>query len=184
MITVISGTNRPASRTLLVAEALAAAIRRAGEEARVLDLAKLDFDHFSEGMYAGGTITPALRAIQEQYVLDVQKLAFVLPEYNGSFPGFLKLFIDGISVNEYNRNFRGKTISLTGVASGRAGNLRGLDHLAACLNYLGGWVLPNKLPLSSVEGLLNAEGELTDKAALAALNEQALQLIAARNRNL
>ena len=179
MITVISGTNRPDSRTLVIAEALAAAIGEAGTAVQLLDLATLDFGHFSNDMYEGGKITPALKRLQEQYVLGVEKMIFVVPEYNGSFPGFVKLFIDGISVNEYKRNFTGKTIALTGVASGRAGNARGLDHLAACLNYLGGWVLPNKLPVSGVEGLLDGDGKLADEGTLAALKQQALQLIAA-----
>lgn len=179
MITVISGTNRPASRTLILAEAFAQAVRDAGEEAQVLDLAELGFHHFSNNMYAAETITPALKAVQEKYVLGVEKMAMFVPEYNGSFPGFLKLFIDGISVNEYKRNFTGKTIALTGVASGRQGNARGLDHLTACLNYIGGWVLPNKLPISGVEGLLDADDQLVDSETLDALKTQALQLIAA-----
>lgn len=179
MLTVISGTNRPDSRTLILAEAFAAAVREAGEEVQLLDLATLDFDHFSAAMYSAQTITPALKLVQEKYILRVEKLAFFIPEYNGSFPGFVKLFIDGISVNEYKRNFTGKRISLTGVASGRAGNARGMDHLAACLNYLGGWVLPNQLPVSGVEGLLDADGKLADSGTLDALKTQALQLIAA-----
>lgn len=179
MITVISGTNRPDSRTLILSEAFAEVIRNSGEAVQLLDLAKLEFSCFSSGMYKAGTITPELKAIQEKYILGVEKLAFFIPEYNGSFPGFLKLFIDGISVNEYGKNFKGKKIALTGVASGRAGNARGMDHLAACLNYMGGWVLPNQLPISGVEGLLNTEGNLIDSSAREALKNQASQLIAA-----
>lgn len=179
MITVISGTNRPNSRTLLFASAFADAVREAGEEVQLLDLADLDFHHFTHEMYAAGTITPALKSVQERYVLGADKLAFFLPEYNGSFPGFLKLFIDGISVNAYAENFREKKIALTGIASGRAGNARGMDHLAACLSYMGGWILPNKLPISGVEGLLSPEETLTDSATLEALKKQAIQLIAA-----
>lgn len=179
MITVIAGTNRPNSRSLVIAEAFAGFVREAGVEVQVLDLATLDFSYFSTDMYSAQTITPKLRATQERYVLGVEKMAFVLPEYNGSFPGFLKLFIDGVSVNEYARNFTGKKISLTGVASGRAGNGRGMDHLAACINYVGGWILPNQLPISSVDGLLDADGRLTDAKTLEALKKQALQLIAA-----
>jgi len=179
MITVISGTNRPDSRTIIFARAFADAVREGGEEVQLLDLAELDFNHFSNEMYAAGTITPLLRSVQERYVLGAEKLAFFIPEYNGSFPGFLKLFIDGISVNEYAKNFREKKIALTGIASGRAGNARGMDHLAACLGYMGGWILPNKLPISGVEGLLSESGELTDASTLAALKSQATQLIAA-----
>lgn len=179
MITVISGTNRKNSRTLIVAETFATLLKDAGAPVQVLDLAKLDFSYFSEDMYSGKGITPKLVDLQEQYILGASKLAFFLPEYNGSFPGIVKLFIDGISVNEYGRNFKGKVIAMAGVASGRSGNLRGMDHLATSLAYMGGWILPNKLPVSGVEGLLDESEKLVDAASLEALKAHAQQLIAA-----
>src|SRR5690606_4596895 len=49
----------------------------------------------------------------------------VMPEYNGSFPGVLKLVIDSCNPEI----FKHKSFALVGVSSGRAGNLRGMDHL-------------------------------------------------------
>jgi NAD(P)H-dependent FMN reductase len=48
-------------------------------------------------------------------------------------PGSLKLFIDACSVREYKQNFKGKKAALVGIASGRAGNLRGMDHLTGVM---------------------------------------------------
>ena len=59
-----------------------------------------------------------------------------------------------------------------GVSSGRAGNLRGMDHLTGILNYLGIHVHPNKLPISSVLGLLNEQGHIKDEMTIKVIDKQ------------
>jgi len=180
MITVISGTNRPGSRTLLFATQYLGRLEQLGVEAQLLDLADIPPHLFAEDMYNPETMTDALKQLQNRFILGVEKMVIFVPEYNGSYPGILKLFIDRISVNEYARNFSGKHVALVGVASGRAGNLRGMDHLCAAINHMGGWVLPNKLPLSNIASLVDeAGGEISDPDTIAALDEHARQLIAA-----
>jgi NAD(P)H-dependent FMN reductase len=46
---------------------------------------------------------------------------------------------------------------LIGVSTGRAGNLRGMEHLTGMLNYLNMHVHPEKLPVSSVQDLIDDE---------------------------
>jgi NAD(P)H-dependent FMN reductase len=179
MITVISGTNRFNSQTLQIARHFTAQLKEMGMEAQLLDLAKVDMSHYVEEMYDPKAMAPALVALQTKYILDVKKIVFVVPEYNGSFPGVVKLFIDGISINEYPKNLGGSHIALIGVSSGRAGNLRGLDHLTSIVNHMGGSVIPNKLPLSNVNALLNDAGELDHEPTDQALKKLAAQLIAA-----
>jgi NAD(P)H-dependent FMN reductase len=179
MITVISGTNRPNSRTQIIATAYLNLLKEMGEEVQLLDMVDVDTSEFLTSMYSGKTMGKGLKAMQERFVIDAEKLAFCVPEYNGSYPGIVKLFIDGISINEYPQNFKGKVTGLIGVASGRSGNIRGMDHLASSIEHMGGWVLPNKLPVSSVESLLNPDDELVHANTIEALKQHALQLIAA-----
>lgn len=178
MITVISGTNRPGSRTLLFATHYLGQLQALGQEAQLLDLAELPLSVYASDMYSPKEMSAELLEIQNRFVLNVDKLAIFVPEYNGSYPGVLKLFIDGISVNEYPRNFKGKHVAIIGVASGRAGNLRGIDHLATSINHMGGWTLPNKLPLSNIGSLVDAEGKVVDADTIKALEGLASQLIA------
>ena len=89
-------------------------------------------------------------------MLAADKFWFVFPEYNGGIPGMLKLFLDAISVRAYKATFHGKKACLTGISTGRAGNLRGLDQLTNILNYLQVIVHPNKVPISSISRLKNA----------------------------
>ncbi|MGB3802097.1 MAG: NAD(P)H-dependent oxidoreductase [Lewinella sp.] len=178
MITVISGTNRPESRTRLFVDYFADQLRQLGEEALVLDMADLHHGYFQEEMYKGKPGDADLVALQKTYIQPTSKFAVFAPEYNGSYPGVLKLFLDGISVIDYSGNFSGKHVALVGLASGRAGNLRGVDHLADVFAHMGAWVLPNRLPISSIEQLIDAD-VLADAETKNILRKLAEQLIAA-----
>ncbi len=181
MITIISGTNRAGSLTLDYARHFQSVLSDLGEAAELLDLSEVQPDFFSKAMYDPNQMDHRLLALQDAHILRADKLVILCPEYNGSYPGILKLFIDGISVREYSRNFQNKVVALIGISSGRAGNLRGLDHLADTVAHMGGWVLPTRLPISLADGLLT-DGRLTDEATLKSLKQHAQQLIAARFR--
>jgi NAD(P)H-dependent FMN reductase len=58
-----------------------------------------------------------------------------------------------------------------GVASGRAGNLRGLDHLTSILNHLQVDVMAQKSYVSSLMKLIN-EGEVTDETTKIVIEKQ------------
>jgi len=178
MITVISGTNRANSRTLLFASHFVEQLRALGREDQLLDLAELSHDFFPLDMYNPKAMTPELLNLQRKYILDVKKFAIFVPEYNGSYPGVLKMFIDGISVNEYSGIFKGKHVALVGIASGRAGNLLGMAHLGVTVSHMGGWLLPNRLPLSSIDKLIE-NGKLTNADTINAMKTHAEELIAA-----
>ncbi len=166
MITIISATNRPHSNTLKVAKSYTQLLEKQGVASRLLSLESLSPDLNFMDLY--GKHSDKFQQLLEEFIIPAEKFVFIVPEYNGSYPGILKLFIDAIhpDVN------RGKKAALVGVASGRAGNLRGLDHLTGVLHYLGIYVHPNKLPISSVTSLLNEEGTIKDEVTIKALDKQ------------
>jgi NAD(P)H-dependent FMN reductase len=90
----------------------------------------------------------------KEYVSENRKFIFIVPEYNGSFPGILKIFLESM----HPREWADKHACLVGVSDGRAGNLRGLDHLAGVLNYLKVHVYHNKLPISMIAKILGPDG--------------------------
>jgi NAD(P)H-dependent FMN reductase len=89
----------------------------------------------------------------------------ITPEYNGSFAGVLKVFIDALSVRHYNDTFNGKYVGLVGISSGRAGNLRGMEHLTGILQYLKMHVFHDKLPISRIETVVNEDGQVDDETS-------------------
>ncbi len=166
MITIISATNRPNSNTLKVSKKYAQLIEKQGLTCKILSLEQVPADIAFNEVFSNRS--QKFQQLLEEYIIPVQKFVIIAPEYNGSFPGILKTFFDAIHPDLN----RGKKVALVGVASGRAGNLRGMDHLTGILNYLGMHVHPNKLPISSVLTLVNADGELVEPTTIKVIEKQ------------
>lgn len=178
MITIISGTNRPGSTTLAYAkEVLATSLAKTNEKVEFIDLAELDHSFIGPGMYDPAQAPSSFVEMYDAKLRPAKKLIILSPEYNGSYAGILKAFIDVVSVRNYKENFAAKPILLIGIASGRAGNLRGLDHLSAILTHMGGHVIGGKLPISNATNMLNEAGEVADEATKEALGKQIDHLI-------
>jgi len=162
-ITIVAGSPRTDSNTRKVTNSYAALTRERNVTVKVLDLLSLPPDVLFHNQVMGQG-SAQLDAWVNEYIVPASKLVFIFPEYNGSFPGLLKSFVDGINPDV----FRGKKIAMVGVATGRAGNLRGMDHFQMVMHHLGAWVLPLNLPISRVHTLSSADA-LSDEATLAAL---------------
>lgn len=177
MITVISGTNRKASESLLFARQFVEFLQKSGEEeVKLLSLESSPHDWFHSEMYDTAEQTPSLRAMQDEYILAADKFLIISPEYNGSFPGVLKLFLDACSIREYATNFKGKKAALVGIASGRAGNIRGIDHLTGIMHHMGTIIMPSYLPISRV-GELTKGGTILDTETLKLMEQFALKFL-------
>lgn len=164
MTTIISGTNRRDSRTHQFAKIYEEFFREAGaDDVHLYSLADLPDDILHVDMYGPKGQSPELARVQNELILPADRLFFLLPEYNGGMPGILKLFIDALSIREYKRTFR-KKVAMAGTATGRAGNLRGMDHLTGVLLHMGATVYPNRLPISQMATLHDADGVLNADA--------------------
>lgn len=159
MITIISGTNRKGSTTRKVAAQYREILKNKGVEANFVSL---------EGLDVSGRNNDILQ-LEETILIPTDKFIFISPEYNGSIPGVLKSLID---VSDIRRVWWHKKALLTGISNGRAGNLRGMEHLTGILHYLKMIVHPNKLPISVVDTLMDEKDIITDTATLGAINTQ------------
>lgn len=95
--------------------------------------------------------------LEQQLLIPASRFIFVMPEYNASFPGVLKMMMDNSDIKKC---WWYKKAALAGVADGRAGNLRGVEHMTAILNYLKVNVLYNKMYLSRIKEEVGADGNL------------------------
>src|SRR5688572_24554590 len=99
MITIIQGTNRPDSNTEYVSRHVQDIVSSAYQDKiGYVSMADLPAEVLLCDPYDLQTIPPKLIAIQDQFLIPAQKFIWISPEYNGSFPGVLKLFIDCLSV--------------------------------------------------------------------------------------
>ncbi|MFT6746163.1 MAG: chromate reductase [Glaciecola sp.] len=166
MITIISGTNRKNSVSSEVAKAYAELLNKQGILNQILDLQDLPNDFMFSALY--GQVNEDFQKLVKRFIYDSSALVIISPEYNGSYPGVLKSFIDGWD----RRLLNNQKVGLVGVASGRQGNSRGMDHLSAVLNYIGLTIVPSLIPISLIDGLLNEDKKLTDKSTLDVLAKQ------------
>lgn len=160
MVTVISGTNRAGSYTSLLAAYCTEWLSAQGIDSKLADLTSLNGLVVTEKQFDSENQDAVIISMRDELLIPSHHWIIISPEYNGSFPGILKWWIDLLSVKNRNTVFKNKKVSLIGVASGRAGNLRGMDHLTGVLHYLGMMVMPEKLPVSRVEELIIDGNEL------------------------
>ncbi len=173
MITVISGTDRKDGLTHVLAQHYADVLQsKTDETVKVLFLEDIPIAFYGREMYKKDTLTEEFIAIEEEFMIPANKLFFIIPEYNGSFPGILKLFIDACSIRSKMAIFKGKKAGMVGIATGRAGNIRGLEHFTSVMMFMGTTVLPNLLPISAFNKLMDSDKKITDEGTLKAIEAQ------------
>jgi len=166
MITIISSTNRPGSSTYKLAVYYQKKLREKGTEADILSMMELPGNLIETTMY--GKPNPEFQQIQDR-ISATQKFLFIIPEYNGSFPGVLKLFVD---VCAFPHSFYEKKAALVGLSSGKYGNIRGIDHFTGVCHYMHLHVMPLKLHIPNIRTEFDEAGDLYKEDTLKFTNEQ------------
>ena len=163
---IISATNRPGSSTLKVAKYYQKTLRQKGVDAGLLSLSDLPDNIIKSDLY--GQRSPEFQVIQG-LINQTDKFIFIIPEYNGSFPGVLKVFIDACSFPD---SFYDKKAALVGVSSGKYGNIRGIDHFTGVCHYVHLNVMSLKLHIAAIKAEFDAEGDLFKEDTIKFTNEQ------------
>ena len=173
MITIISGTDRKDGLTHILANHYFQMMKsKTSEKVLLYSLENLPSDVFGSSMYQKDTLASSFKEVEDTYLIPADKLFFVIPEYNGSFPGILKLFVDACSIRSKMSIFKNKKAALVGVATGRAGNIRGLEHFTSVLMFMKVTVLPNLLPISAFNKMVDHEYNIVDEATLNNIENQ------------
>jgi chromate reductase, NAD(P)H dehydrogenase (quinone) len=172
MITIVSGTNRKNSVSLHIANQYQTILAELGYEASILSLEELPDDFLNVALYENAGKSLEFNLLREQ-MNYARKLVFVIPEYNGSFPGVLKAFIDGLDRGKALTN---KKAALVGISAGDQGAGIALSHIADILNYCGTHVLGYRLRIPNI-GDLMTDKMITNRVYLAKLHMQAANFI-------
>lgn len=165
MIYIISGTNRKNSKTFEVSKLVQKEFKNAGKETHIIDLCELPFDTLHTADYSKN-IPPKI-ADAVQLLNKAEGIYVVVPEYNGSYPGILKYFIDYFS---YPETFEYRPIAFTGLGW-RFGGLRPVEHLQQVFNYRNAFVYPERVFITNAPNVVT-EGELKDENALRLIQKQ------------
>jgi chromate reductase, NAD(P)H dehydrogenase (quinone) len=146
-VTIVSSTNNKNALTAQVADYYAGILQKKGCDNQVLKLTSLSADFTATALYGNNGKDPEfnrLRTIME----TAQKYVFIIPEYNGSFPGVFKAFIDGLRFPD---TFKDKKCAMVGVSQGPQGGVFAMSHLTDIFHYLKMHVHPLKIRLSGIQ---------------------------------
>jgi NAD(P)H-dependent FMN reductase len=155
-ILIISGTNRPNANALKVARTVERHYAREQLPTQLLNLEDLPPELFLGSVYTAKP--PAMIELQDR-VIRAAGLHVITPEYNGSFPGVLKYFLDLL---KYPDAFEHKPVAYVGEASGAWGGLRAVEQLQMVFGYRHAHSYPVRVFIPGVNKLFDTTGNLTD----------------------
>lgn len=171
-IVIIVGTNRPHSVSRQIADYYQQILHRHGATSTLLDLHDLPADFTVSALYSNNGKSEAFNQLRK-LVDEAEKFVFIVPEYNGSYPGVLKAFIDGLP---YPNSFTNKKAALVGLSSNTQGAIIALSHLNDVFSYLGMNTLALRVKLGQIRSYFS-NGTITNDLYNELLDMQARQLI-------
>lgn len=146
-ILIVCSTNRKNSKSFIISTIYKKHLDAHGIANEIINLADLPHDFVFSALYENGGKNDSFNVFRDK-ITQYNKFIFVVPEYNGSFPGVLKAFIDGL---KYPDSFRNKKAALVGLGDGAMGGALALSHLSDVLSYLGTHVLGNRIKLAYIK---------------------------------
>jgi chromate reductase len=164
-IVVIPGTNRAGSLSFRLAEIIAASHREAGREVDLLDLREMGPEFLDPSSYKQPP--EAVLALVRRF-LAADGVHFVVPEYNGAYPGILKLFIDMLP---YPAALDQRPCAFVGLSAGQFQGLRAVEQLQMVTGYRMAYQYPKRVFIGASYQQFN-DGGLVDPQLAQRLKDQ------------
>lgn len=164
-IVVVCGTNREGSLSRMLAAEVAETYRELNADVDLLDMKELPASILDGNVYKE---QPAeVKGLVDRFLAS-DGAVFVVPEYNGSFPGVLKLFIDMLP---YPEGFDRRPCAFLGLAAGQFQGLRAVEHLQGVAGYRNAHMFPRRIFIGdSYKQFI--DGKLSDDKLTARLRQQ------------
>lgn len=166
---IISCTDRPESRSLEVSNYIKSLYEAEGISPQVISLEDFPLADVQGGVY--GEDIPTVNTFREP-IINADALLFVIPEYNGGFPGILKMLIDYLP---FPKAFEKMPMAFVGVASGAFGALRAVEQFQMVANYRNALQFPERVFIQRAHNEFDAEDGIR--------NDFQQQLLESQTRN-
>lgn len=164
-IVVVCGTNRDGALSRLLATETAESYRELGHDVDLLDMNELPNEALLPTAYKDQADN--VKALVARF-LKSDGVVFVVPEYNGSYPGVLKLFIDMLPFPE---GFDSRPCAFIGLAAGQFKGLRAVEHFQQVAGYRNAHLYPRRLFIGDSFKQF-VDGKLSDDELSTRLREQ------------
>ena len=154
-IVAVLGTARPGNYTSKALALVIDEIRKHGNIALdLIDPAAQDLP------FPGADPDSAETKALQDMVSGATGVIFSTPEYHGSFSSMAKLIIENLGFPSV---LAGKPVALVGVAAGRIGAIKALEHLRSVLSHIGAIVLPGPVSVAGVQQVFDDKGRCLDE---------------------
>ena len=175
-IVAVLGTARPENYT---SKALALVIDEIGKHENIaLDLIDPSVQDLP---FPGADPDSAETKALQDMVSGATGVIFSTPEYHGSFSSMAKLIIENLGFPSV---LAGKPVALVGVAAGRIGAIKALEHLRSVLSHIGAVVLPGPVSVAGVQQVFDDKGRCLDENIETLVRGVATNLIDYINSNI
>ena len=166
-IVVVCGTNRTGALSRTLSQRAAEAYTALGHSVDLLDMADAPADMISGDSYKNQS--DAVKEFVGRF-LKSDGVVFVVPEYNGSYPGILKLFVDMLPFPE---GFDNRPCAFIGLAAGQFKSLRAVEHFQQVAGYRNAYQYPRRLFIGESFKQFDEDGQLVDGDLADRLKQQA-----------
>lgn len=152
-IVVLQGSVRKGNFTAKAVGVLDRAARRLpGVDFEVVDPTGLQL------ALPGREITDDVVRLQQK-IKEADAVILATPEYHGSYSSVMKLMIDNLGFPSV---LKDKPTALLGVAAGRIGAIKALEHLRSVASHVGALVLPEVVSIARVRDMFDKHDRLVD----------------------
>lgn len=165
-IVVVCGTNREGALSRLLASEVAETYRRQGQTVDLLDMNELPPEIVQATAYKQQPKN--VKKLVDRF-LAADGAVFIIPEYNGSYPGILKLFVDMLP---YPEGFDSRPCAFLGLAAGQFKSLRAVEHFQQVAGYRNAYIYPRRIFIGDSFKQF-VDGKLKDDELTTRLEEQA-----------
>lgn len=170
-IVCISGTSRPENYTSRALQVVVDELRKQNTDPIVFDARDLSLG------FPGDSETEDAKKLREA-VAAAPAVLLATPEYHGSFSAKTKLIIENLG---FPSALEGKPVALLGVAAGRIGAIKSIEHLKGVCSHVGAIVVPGAVSIAGVQSAFDDDGHCTDadtESALRRLPKSLLDFLA------
>ena len=178
-ILVFAGSTREDSYNKKLASEAAEIAKKMGAKVTLVDLKDYPMPFYDADLEASVGMPKEAKQLRDLMVAS-DAILIASPEYNGSSPGLLKNTLDWASRGEdgnFSRvAFKGKKFAIVSASPGGGGGARGLTHLRALIEEVGGSVEQKQVSIPKAHQAFNDKGALESAKLRQDLTEEVKQL--------
>lgn len=179
-VLALAGSTRENSFNKALAKEAGKSAAEAGAKVRFVDLKDYPMPLYNEDAEKSFGMPDKAKELR-RLMLESDAIIIASPEYNASVTAVLKNTLDWASRTEEgegsNAAFKGKKFAIMSASPGQGGGKRGILHLQAILQALGGEVVAEHVLVGKAHEEFDVQGRLTNPYAKSQLKQEVASLL-------